>query len=665
MRVWCDVFDSDYNRLGDGPVTAIKSASFRRALDGAGTFNMSLVGTDEQALTLLTNERRVRIYGEALDGTARVLGDGIIRQRNMTEQSGGVTLQVSGPDALDELKRVNTLLARTYRDTVQNVVDVLLGLATGWTATVDASIASNTIDVRYDGVSVLAALQNIADRYGYHLRLSSSTARTLEISEFGDDNGLRISKTEIVTTETIQNSELLMVQRLSQGQTSEQIYNWLLPIGAGEGTAALTLEKSTRTSPYTIQSTTAGDGRTLYYISDAASISTYGTIQKVGQFKEIAPNGNTNTDIVAAANALYDAAVEDLQRHTQQTEQYSVTVKNVQQTIQPGDKIHVDYKARVQTQSGFVDYLSIRDDFWILDVNETVSASGTSATLTISNVDQRITTPAEQMMNAIEQINLRNLQPTTTGSVRSYVYYDDMDGTNSVTIPIEFTTATLLLQRVRLRIQTRPLRSNVTAAAGGGNHSHTVTIPSHSHSVTTSDHRHLMFSQRGTITPGFITDNNWITSANDSGTSTHDLILSTTVSGITGTAELWTRDAGGGETTTSASGGGSTETSSESGTHTHDMTYGIFDNTGVTPVGVTVSVNGTDLTNDLFGQATLAPGGGFINRVADVTELTDAIQNASGGLQQVHDIEVACTSGQGRVQVTIEVYEITQTITII
>lgn len=626
---------------------------------------MSLVGTDEQALTLLTNERRVRIYGETLDGTARVLGDGIIRQRNMTEQSGGVTLQVSGPDALDELKRVNTLLARTYRDTVQNVVDVLLGLATGWTATVDASIASNTIDVRYDGVSVLAALQNIADRYGYHLRLSSSTARTLEISEFGDDNGLRISKTEIVTTETIQNSELLMVQRLSQGQTSEQIYNWLLPIGAGEGTAALTLEKSTRTSPYTIQSTTAGDGRTLYYISDAASISTYGTIQKVGQFKEIAPNGNTNTDIVAAANALYDAAVEDLQRHTQQTEQYSVTVKNVQQTIQPGDKIHVDYKARVQTQSGFVDYLSIRDDFWILDVNETVSASGTSATLTISNVDQRITTPAEQMMNAIEQINLRNLQPTTTGSVRSYVYYDDMDGTNSVTIPIEFTTATLLLQRVRLRIQTRPLRSNVTAAAGGGNHSHTVTIPSHSHSVTTSDHRHLMFSQRGTITPGFITDNNWITSANDSGTSTHDLILSTTVSGITGTAELWTRDAGGGETTTSASGGGSTETSSESGTHTHDMTYGIFDNTGVTPVGVTVSVNGTDLTNDLFGQATLAPGGGFINRVADVTELTDAIQNASGGLQQVHDIEVACTSGQGRVQVTIEVYEITQTITII
>jgi hypothetical protein len=641
MRVWCDVFDNNYNRLGDGPVTAIKSASFRRAFDGAGTFNMSLVGTHEQALTLLTNERRVRIYGTTLDGTARVLGDGIIRQRNITEQSGGVTLQVSGPDALDELKRANTLLARTYRDTVQNVVNNLLAFATGWTATVDASIASNTIDVRYDGVSVLAALQNIADRYGYHLRLSSSTARTLEISEFGDDNGLRISKIEVVTTETIQNSELLMVQRLSQGQTSEQIYNWLLPIGAGEGTAALTLEKSTRTSPYTIQSTTAGDGRTLYYISDASSISTYGTIQKVGQFKEIAPAGNTNTDIVAAANALYDAAVEDLQRHTQQQEQYSVTVKNVQQTIQPGDKIHVDYKARVQTESGFVDYLSIRDDFWILDVNESVSSSGTSATLTISNVDQRVTTPAEQMMNAIEQINLRNLQPTTTGSVRSYVYYEDMDGSNSVTIPVEFTNTTLLLQQIRMRIQTRPLRANVTATASGGGSTET--------SAGGGDHRHRMFRWVGYTSGTFTTGAEYIVNAGPPFSG--DLTIFAPYLGAT--ADLYTEGASGTHTHDITI-----------PDHTHDMTYGIFDNTGVTPVAVTVSVNGTDLTNDLFGQATLAPSGGFINRVADVTELTDAIQNASGGLRQVHDIEVACTSGQGRVQVTIEVYEITQTIII-
>ena len=171
MRVWCDVFDSSYNRIGSGPVTAIRSASFKRALDGAGTFELRCVGTDSQALSLLTNERRVRIYGETLSGTSRLLGDGIIRRRSLPEQSGAVELVVNGPDALDELKRVNVLLARTYQDTLQNVVNSLIGLVSGWSATVDAAIASNSIEARYDGVSVLAALQDIADRYGYHLHM--------------------------------------------------------------------------------------------------------------------------------------------------------------------------------------------------------------------------------------------------------------------------------------------------------------------------------------------------------------------------------------------------------------------------------------------------------------------------------------------------------------
>lgn len=678
MRVWCDVYDANYNRLGSGPVTAIKSASFARKLDGAGTFQLSAVGVDEQALTLLTNERRVRIYGETLTGNARLLGDGIIRQRNLTEQSGSVQLQITGVDALDELKRVNVLLARTYTDTVQNVVDDLMTLVTGWTADVDSAIASNTIDVRYDGVSVLAALQAIADRYGYHLRLSNTATRTIEISEFGDSNGLRISKVDVISSETILNDELLMVQRLVQGQTTEQVYNWMMPIGAGEGTAALTLEKSTRTSPYTIQTTTGPDGRTLYYISDSTSIAEYGEIQRVAQFKQIAPSANSAVAIRAAANALYDAAVEALQRAKQPQEHYNVVVKNAQQSLQPGDKIELDYKAQVKTSSGLVDYLNIRDSFWILDVNETVGTGGSSATLTISNIDQRVTTPAEQVMNAIEQINLKNLQPTTTGSVRSYVYYEDMDGSNSVTIPVEFTNTTLLLQQIRMRIQTRPLRSNITATASGGGSTETsasgggstqtsasggsATVTSAS---TSTNHTHIIGSDQGADATSATRRRYQV---NKSGGGVVDIYTDASGSGslITSgmsTADTHTHDVDVPAHTHSVTIPAHTHDITIPD-HTHDMTYGIFDNTGVTPVAVTVSVNGTDLTNDLFGQATLAPSGGFINSVADVTELTDAIQNASGGLRQVHDIEVACTSGQGRVQVTIEVYEITQTITI-
>ena len=677
MRVWCDVFDSSYNRLGDGPVTAIKRASFKRALDGAGSFELIAVGTDSQALSLLSNERRVRIYGETLSGASRLLGDGIIRQRDLVEQTGAVELRITGPDALDELKRVNVLLARTYQDTLQNVVTSLIGLVSGWTATVDSAISSNVIDARYDGVSVLSALQDIADRYGYHLRLNASTTRQVEISEFGDDNGLRISKVEIVTSETIQNSELLMVQRLSQGQNSEDVYNWLLPIGAGEGVAALTLEKSTRTSPYTIQTTTGPDGATLYFISDSSSISTYGTIQRVGQFKQVAPITNSDADVIAAANALYDAAAEDLQRNKQPIELYSVVVKNAQVSIQPGDKIELDYKAQVQTPAGLVDYLDIRDTFWILDVREAVGVEGTTATLTISNVDQRVTTPAERVMAAIEQINLKNLQPTTTGSVRSYVYDREIDSSASAVVPVEFTDATLYAQRVRLRIKTSPFRSTAASAASGGGSTQTsaagggATVTSASggsatvtSASTSTNHTHVIGSDQGAGTGG--TTRRY--QVNKSGGGVVDIYVNASASGglITSgmsTADTHTHSVSIPDHTHSVTISSHTH-SVTIPAHTHAITYGITDDTAH-PQSITVSVNGVDKTNDLFGSATLAPSNAPIDLVADAGVLTGLLINASGGLQQEHDITIACSSGQGRVEVTVEIYEITQTIAVV
>src|SRR3990167_8689613 len=334
MRIWCDVYDASGNRLGQGPVTAITGAEIHRSLDGAGSWSMRCIGTDARALDLLTNERRVKIWF-ADTGGVRMAGEGIIRTRNLAESPTVVALRVTGPDILDELKRSNSLLARIYnQETVQDVADDLIGLAGGWAVDVHSGIASDLVDARYDGVSVLKAFQDIAKRYGVHIRASASASKTLEIGSFGESNGLRIHKIERITQEALANPALLMVQTISKDDDSEDLYNWLLPLGAGEGTAALTLEHSTRTTPYAISSVIGPDGTTLYIITDAASAATYGTIQNVGQFKEIAPLSNSETDIINAANALYDAAVQDLIRHKDPIERYQVTVKNVKTTIQ-------------------------------------------------------------------------------------------------------------------------------------------------------------------------------------------------------------------------------------------------------------------------------------------------------------------------------------------
>lgn len=668
MRIWVDVFDSDYARLGNGPVTSIKTASTTKNLDGAGTFQITAVGTDAQALALFTNENRVRIYGETLRGESRLLGEGIIRVRQLSEQSGSVTLSVSGPDALDELKRVNVLLSKRYQDTVQNIVDDLIGLVSGWTVELDSNIADDEIEVRYDGVSVLAALQAISDRYGYHLRLSSEATRTIQIGEFGINNGLRISKVEIVTSETILNDELLMVQNINEGQNTEQMYNWLLPIGAGEGIGALTLQYSTRTSPYTIQSLETDDGNTFYFISDSDSISQYGEIQRVGQFKQITPLNNSESGIIQAANALYDAAVKDLQRHKEPTTDYNITVKNVQQTLQAGDKISVDYKAQIETDGGIVDYISILDDFWVLSVTEVVNASGTSCNLKISNVDQRNETAVEVVMNAIEQITLKNLQPMVTGSIRSYVYDREIDNVNSAQIPIEFTDATLYLQRARLRLKTTPFRSTSQQTAAGGSHSHSVTIPSHTHDITIPNHQHLMYEDAGGYPLGNYVSNRWLARGNEDTEygSTYEVIfdVGSDISGNIYYDQIYTYAAGGGSTESTSSGGGTTQTSSVDGTHTHPITYGIVNDTNY-PQEIMVSIDGVDKTAELFGSPTIAPSNAEIDILADSAVLTALLQNASGGLRQEHEVLIECSSGQGRVEATIEIYEMLQTIAVI
>ena len=107
--IYADVFDASGNRLGDGPVVNIISASATCALDAAGDWNMSCRANDKRALDLLQSERRVNVYVENGGETRRVI-QGIIRKRVVVESSAGVVLQVSGPDILDELKRRNVLL---------------------------------------------------------------------------------------------------------------------------------------------------------------------------------------------------------------------------------------------------------------------------------------------------------------------------------------------------------------------------------------------------------------------------------------------------------------------------------------------------------------------------------------------------------------------------
>lgn len=630
MRIWVDVYSHDGTRLGEGPITSVMNASVVRALDGAGSVSFDIPLTDERGRSLLVNERRARIYVEE-DDAVRLLGSGVIRNLKVSATPGGWRLSADGPDDLEALKRVNTLLGRKYSNQpITTVAAALVALASGWT--VNASGAGNT-SIRFDGVSVLKALQALVDQHGLHLRLGTD-ANSLEVGAFGASTGLRLVNAERAAADIYANDEVALIETLSLVQDSEAVANWLIPIGAGEGTAALTLRKSTRTTPYPIQNMVGPNGKRIYYLADSASIASYGQIEKVGTFKNIAPLSNTDADIRNAANALYDAAAAWLQRYSVRQDTYRCTLKKTRVSVRPGDKVRLIYKGIVERDGQPYTFLDVDAEFWVLKVTERVGLQGLTTTLEIASVDRYELDSAQVVIGALEAITLRNVSVQPYPSKSNFVRYEEIDNAHSVKIPIKITDATLELTRAQLTIKTRPLRSTATAAAAGGGTSTTsssgggTTATSSSGGGTTQSSTAVGLSTGLEIIIG--------------GNHRHDIVPhSHDVSIPSHTHEVSIPSHSHNVTIPS---------------HTHSLTYGIYDDTQY-PQTVRLFINGTNRTGALGGP--WATSGGALNVELDITEY---LAEAAGGLRQEHELEITCGSGQGTVEVLVELFEVVQAI---
>ncbi len=638
-RLWLDVYDnSTLLRLGEGPVFNVVNATIRRPLDGAGTFRARCSATDKRALDLLDVNRIVRIWGDDEFGI-RLRGQGIITHWKLTESPTGVGITISGPDILEELKRKNTQLARIYNQkTLQFIADDLIALAPGWNIDLDVSIASDIVDARFDGISVFKAFRDIALRYGFHIRAKldgdvdfATEGRTLEIGPFAVDTGLRVQKVETINQEALTNPSLLMVQEITQEDIleSNNFFNTIIALAAGEGSAAVTLRETFEENgnggrAYPIQQVTGPDGTTLHYISTTTYPSggypTYvedpANATKVGQYKDISPLSNSTADRRNASEALYIAAASDLDRFSVVQKNYSLSVKNSKINLLPGDKIHVNYKAQVETNLGLLTYLDIRDDFFILSADESFGLEGNRTLLEVSNVPRFKQDEIELIFETIDQMEIKNLKPNVVvGPPSPYTYVGEIYAGFPFTIPVEFTDATLELLRVRLRFETKKLVTNLTATGG--------------------DHRHRMFSA-GLTTPDVPINQIYACVANVEGTVAATIGVYTP----SAAAELYT----------------------EGGSGDLELNFDDPVEDTQTPQNITFHYQGNDVTNTLFGVTTLAPSGGVINVLADSGELADLFTDGVGGITQLHELEVQCVSGRGAINALIEVFATTQAI---
>lgn len=614
MQIRIDVYDADGNKLGEGPIRTATAISITRSLDGAGSITIKCPARDARARELLTNEARVRVYVDEFGRGLREVGRGIIREVGYSATgSGAWELTASGPDILDELKRRNVKFGRSYVATPLNqIVQDLIGLVPGWSARCEIE---DLYTGRFDATTVLKALQALTQYQGLHLRLAlGEETNIIEVGAFGDDAGLRLVNPDRLPADLHENLQVGVIASMKRTASSSAVANRLYALGAGQNVdAALDLGAATRSTPPVISE--AVNDRVMYYIEDAESIEQYGLIEHVGQFKEIASLGNSETLLTLAANALHDAAAAWLRRYAVAQESYLVTVLGVNRPLAQGDRVTVDYIDVIEDQGDLIETLRVRGDFWVMRATESFGSVGSSQMLELSDIDRYEETTARVIVGALEQIRIQGMavQP----SFNHYTYGPEqlnVDATNAGTCQLIITDKTYQVVQVMMRVRSRPFTSTAkgaqsTTAAGGGDHNHRMFV---------------LTSISGF--PGVSPRPFWGRDA--SGGAFHGVRLETALN-----ADIWTEGA--------------------SGDHTHtipaaNLIYGIYKDT-LRPAGMTITVNGLSVET----------GVGVTGSDLDVTyDITAQVLARSGGFRGVHNVVITPASGQGEVLVTFDVYEL-------
>lgn len=229
---------------------------------------------------------------------------------------------VSGPTLISELNNKSAQLNRFYEAETAASIAADLVSGTGWTVSVAAPFATEQVSISFMGKTRLQSLLELCEILHCHLR-EDQLDRIVYLDDFGEDTSVFLTNIERATVETRTYDYVGLIESLKTTENSEVIINKIIPVGSGEGINVFTLRWATRSiangDPYDVQTGTLPDGSPYYYIADAASITALGgdptgVREAVIPFKDITPLANTPTAFENASNALYDLAVEVMQR---------------------------------------------------------------------------------------------------------------------------------------------------------------------------------------------------------------------------------------------------------------------------------------------------------------------------------------------------------------
>lgn len=492
LEFYVDIEDSSGTRQGSGPITSASSWRYTARMDRAGTFAFSMPATDPMAAEV-TKKRTARAWAK-LGSTWTEIGAGIIDRIEKTPQAdGSVLLTVSGDSEERELtyRSVGFAKLSNYGSPISHLLAVqgiFLFAPSGWTYNQDPSPGNENIYGQFAGESVLSAVVRIAKVSQTHWYRSGS--KEITFASTFTDSGVRAIKAGGVLVD-----ETCAITGLREQIDTYGLITRIYPRGSGQGQAELTLAATSRT---------AGAGYTLdaanNYIKNDTAEASYGRIEKTIPFKDITPINNTSLDLQSAANALYDAALEELTRRSTDLEQatYTLQIAQCSTLLRPMQTIRLVYR----DDDADID---IDTDLNILEATIQVDADGLRTTgLVVSTADRWPQGDSEIIADNMEQGTIFQAHPQLNGNSyweNATLFVGDDQTSHVAEFPFVFGDEVAQIQQVVFRFAIEQLLAfsntvggdaevdvdvDSVSVSGTIDISHTHTIPDHQHFFTIS-----------------------------------------------------------------------------------------------------------------------------------------------------------------------------------
>lgn len=474
---WIDVESVSGVKQGDGPIVSAVYWENSERLDLAGSFRFQMPASDVRA-AVIQSKLTARCFTRVQDNVVEI-GAGIIDKIGLNVDAQGKTmLVVEGNDLAQELayRSVGALeLTDGAGGGVDDALEQIIAFApSGWsidTSNGYGSTASN-VYTKYAGESVLTALTTICKQRGEHFRIGAGRKIVWLRKELVSSGIRAVQGGEPTALDG--NKDVCIITSLDEERDTYELCSRIYPFGNGVGEARLTIAASEdRTTPvgYTVD-------KVNNFIMRNSTESSYGRIDRYVSFKSITPISNTDADLQSAANMLYDAAVEYLERHKQPERFYRMQVAKVEKVLHPGQTV----RAIVRKVVDGYDAVNIDRDLYILETINRIDSTGLRTTeMQTATVDRYSEADDTYVVERMQEARVMESYPQLGPSSYTIGWYDDMDDVKSAYLDFWLGKEVVNVNQVLLRFQVDALRSTVKAVTGSS-----TTTPSGGGSATAS-----------------------------------------------------------------------------------------------------------------------------------------------------------------------------------